>query len=735
MKHNGRYLVLTGLVALFLIIRLAILFASIDKIHFEEELFRGNIARELIAGPILPLFDYQRSEYEGGSLVMGVLAVPFFLLFGQTVFSLKLVALFFSVAIFIAWYIFLDKFFNRGVAILTGLLWIFSPPVYTKWGLFTCGAYYELNLFTILAVYIFYQIFFIQERRWLFALLGAVCGFALFFSYMFSVMLAVILLSWFTFDKKFIFTRGFLLFAVFFLLGFSPWIYFNLTHHFEGLIVADRPVLSWFGFSSFSGYLLRLRDIITTQLADSAGFQALGFISRRIISNAYYLISACSFIGLLFINRKSLLKIASGVISRRRFAVNPGELSREAFLLLFPIVYFLILSLTGFEFRHKFSDPGMSYIYQYRFFLPAYPFLLALSAVFLQKMLMSRRLFFIPWVGLCAIAIMVLPSAVSDYNMIFKSNFGNKIFAYKAFKGYNYYDLGKVICRRFNDPQKIVGLIKGIKSRDDRRYCYAGMGWGFGKDNFGSDWRFYIRNVLPEIDSQYWPDAYQRLGLIMGHNNEVIRELSGLDKKYLPYFYRGIGIREAKELAHNRQGYTLLKDRIDAGYRNYFHEGMGIELYDMLIDDPEGFRYFSDSLDPDSRIAVYRGIAEGREYYQFSYAELGQGLKKIGYDIKTWNNIISKVDDAYKPYCYQRLGVEIGWRFIHGIKRYLAFLAQIDEKYRFSVYKGVGIGLGWRLGYSIDDCVWLISRMEAEFQPAAYAGLGLGIYKRYGGIR
>jgi hypothetical protein len=730
MKDKGKYRVLIILVMFFLMVRLPILITSIDRIHFDEELYRGNIAKELISGPILPFFDYQRSEYEGGSLIMGILAVPFFILFGQTVFSLKLVALLFSVLTFIVWYVFLNKFFNRGVAILTGLLWILSPPIYTKWGLCSLGAYYELNFFIILAIYIFYQIFFIQDKKWLFALLGVVSGFAIFFSYMFLTILAVILLFWFIFDKKFIFTKNFFLFAIFLLLGFSPWIYFNLTHHFEGFIVADKPMFYWFTQNSLSGSWLRLRDVATTEFLKSFAFQDIGGIGRYL----YYLIFAGSFFGILFINWKSLLKIAGGIISYRRLAVAPKEVSKYALLIVFPVIYFIILGISRFEFRGKFDDLYLGYFYQNRFFIPVYPFVFALTAIFCHRMYRTRRPFLAFCFGFCPILLLLILGVVNNLNMVSIDNFGNKSFKHTIYRGYNYYDLGKLICRRFSDPRMSVELIKRIKSGDDRRLCYAGMGWGFSKDKFDANYSFYIRNVLPGIDKQYWPDACERLGLIIGYNNDIIKALQdNLNVGYLPYFYRGVGAKEAGRLAHSPAEYVMPKGVIEKQYLAYFYEGMGRELYEMFMDDTESFLHFNDSLDLESQASVYKGIAEGQEYYQFSYYKFGAGVGKVGYNIKAWKRIIDKIENTFKPYCYQRMGIEVGWRFIHGIKRYLEFLIHTDEKYRFFLYRGVGIGIGWRFGCTIDDCTKLIKEIDRKYWPYIYEGLSIGVSKRYNG--
>jgi len=58
-----------------------------------DELYVGTIAQELVTGLKLPFAEYSGSNYMLGTLVMGALAAGFFLLFGPTVFDLKLASL------------------------------------------------------------------------------------------------------------------------------------------------------------------------------------------------------------------------------------------------------------------------------------------------------------------------------------------------------------------------------------------------------------------------------------------------------------------------------------------------------------------------------------------------------------------------------------------------------------------------------------------------------------------
>ena len=147
------------LLALFILFRLSILFTSIDQIYNFEELYRGAIAKEVIDGLSLPLFDYLYTDYEGGSLVEGILAVPFFLILGQTYFSLKLVTFLISVLIFSLWYYFLNNFFGKTEAVLASILITLSPPAYTKISLTSWGNHFESNLFAIVIIILFYKYF------------------------------------------------------------------------------------------------------------------------------------------------------------------------------------------------------------------------------------------------------------------------------------------------------------------------------------------------------------------------------------------------------------------------------------------------------------------------------------------------------------------------------------------------------------------------------------------------
>src|SRR3989442_6854288 len=99
---------LGGFLLLFVASRLlnvALIHPSYLLINFSgDELYRGTIAQELLTGLTLPFTEYRADNYALGSLVIGALAAGFFLLFGPTVFALKLAPLLMFTLALAFWY-------------------------------------------------------------------------------------------------------------------------------------------------------------------------------------------------------------------------------------------------------------------------------------------------------------------------------------------------------------------------------------------------------------------------------------------------------------------------------------------------------------------------------------------------------------------------------------------------------------------------------------------------------
>ncbi len=737
---KSRYAYLVGLTLLYVSVRLLVLFCAIDKAHIDEELYRGNIAKELISGPILPLFDYQRSEYEGGSLVNGVLAVPFFLLFGETLRSLKLVGLLIGTGVFIIWYLFLDRFFNKKVAVWTSLLFILLPPWWIKFGILSCGSQEQVNLFTISAVFIFYQIFFVKSTKALFGLLGVICGFGLFFHYSFLPMVLTIVLFWFIFDKKLFLKSEFLIFSVAFLAGFAPWIWYNLTHNFQGLIVCDKPLSYWLARNNPFHFFLRVKDFVTIDLPGAFSFEDTilkfepqALLGHWLLARMYYFVFVFSFCALSWLNRRSLVKVVRGIIPLGAFRMLPQDISKEVFLLVFFVVFTLVFSLSGIQSNFNYYE---SNVFRYRTTLPVGLFVPTLVAIFLYGKRIRFRPFFVPYLNFCIMAFLLGLGLISNLNFISKDALRRASLA-GIYRGYSYYDLGRVIAWRFDGSPRWVDSIKRIKDPQDRRYCYSGMGWGYAEDKFNDNYLSYLSTGIHKIEKDYWPYACEWMGEAMerklAYNSAVGAQLKRyLDAGVIHYFYRGMGREAVTRLsARPEDAAAVFKQRIDEEYRPYFYGGIGVEFFDVLVNEPEIFLRFINAVDGRFKPRIYEGLAEGKEYYRFMYDDFGFGIGKVGYDIGKWELIMDRIEKEYRPFCYQRLGIEVGWRFIHDMTKYVSFLKAADQEYRPYLYKGLGIGIGWRFAYDIGGCIAMIQYIDQAFWPSLYEGLGIGVARRY----
>ncbi len=737
---NSRYACLAGLTALYLFVRLTVLFCAIDKVHLDEELYRGNVAKELMSGPAFPLFDYQRSEYEGGSLVCGLLAVPLFLLFGQTLIALKLVGLLVGTGTFVLWYVFLDRFFSRGVAVWASLLIILLPPMGMKAGVSTFGAQYEVNLFTIVALLLFYQIFFANGNKYLFWFLGAVCGFGLFFHYSFVSTLLTVVLFWFIFDNKLFRKREFLYFSIAFIAGFAPWIWYNLTHHFQGLIVCDKPASYWFFRNTPAQFFARLKDFVMIDVAGASSFydpvlrfEPRALLNQWFISRTYCFMFMYGLGALVLFNRRSLIKAARGIVHRRGIAVLPQEISKETILLFLLILFVIILSLSGIQPNSNYYEGS---VYRFRQVASIALFIPAVIVICLYGRRMQFRNLVIRYSNLCLIVLLLVLGLVSNLNFI-SSDSLDKAALSGLYRGYNYFDLGRVISWRFDGSLRWIDCIKRIKDGEARRYCYSGMGWGYAEEKFDADYRFYFSTIIHRIEKDYWPYAYEWIGEALErelrYDKSIGAELRNfLDPAVASYFYNGVGRRASGEVYGNpEQARMDFKERIEEEHEAPFYAGVGVELFAVLVDQPDTFFRFIKGIDSRVTSRIYAGLAEGKEYQRCIYGDLGSGVGKVGYDIGQWERIVKRIEEEYRPSCYRRLGIEVGWRFIHAPRKYVTFLRGADRTYRPDLYRGVGTGIGWRFAYDMRGCAALIRYIDRALWPFVYEGVGIGVARRY----
>jgi len=391
---------------MFLVLRLGNLLTAVESVSWTEELYEGTLAKELIEGLKTSLWNYQATDFGPGSLFVGILAVPLFLLFGPSLFALKLVPLhFFSLPTLVILFFFLKRQFSEKAGFWGSLLFIFSPPSFTANSLVAIGSHTASILFSITMLFLFYEFLYGTKHRLLFLLLfGAVSGFAFYFIFTTFLTLLACLISWFFLDRATFLSRKFFIFLGALVLGLSPFIAYEMSHQLGGthfLIGAFSPALRWmetFPKLPFSG-LKKLFHLLTVTVPLS--FCPRFGMEGRFLGYTYYGV----FLGILFF-----------------FLRHEGGKDKKILPLLFYPLFFMMI-YTASVFR-TFLYLGF---FAARYLVPLHFFILLLTAIALG---VQRLRFF-------KIALIIL-GLISQGSLLFREDFGRAL----HYKGYSYHRLG-----------------------------------------------------------------------------------------------------------------------------------------------------------------------------------------------------------------------------------------------------------------------------------------------------
>ena len=480
------------LVLLFLVLRLASILTAVEHVSWHEELYEGAIAKELIEGLKIPFLDFQASPYGVGSLFIGILAVPFFLLWGPHLFALKLVPLiFFSLPTLLILFFFLKRHFSEKAAFWGVFLFIFAPPTFSSVSLIALGSHVASVLFSAAMLFLFYEFLYAVKHRTLFFLLfGAVSGFAFYFIYSTLLTFLVCFVSWFFLERStFSRRRIFLLFGAV-LMGLTPFFVYEMSHSWKGthFLMGIFSPLSRLGASFPRSLLKGLRNVIpllTAKIPFSfcPRFGGLG----QALSYAY-----CGvFLGILvpFFWKEF----------RKRRKILP--------LVLYPL--FFVITYAGSRFGGFSSLPSSGFFVS-RYFLPLHFFIFLLAAIALG--VEKRRHF--------KIALLVL-GIVSQSLLLFKEDFGRAF----LYKGYSYYLLGAYGYRSLklapNQPNNIWQILEKYPE-EARRQLFRGFVRWYTWSNREKE---NIQDILKWI--KIFPPPYryyylESLGSVLGFQRDVI---------------------------------------------------------------------------------------------------------------------------------------------------------------------------------------------------------------------
>lgn len=602
----GAFIVLA---AVFVLVRVMLLLFWPETYTFLEELYSGVVAMVFHDGFLLPIMEYMWHPYEGGTLIFGLSAVPFFKILGPTYLALKATAAAYAFLTFALWYFFMARFFGRASALFCGLLFCFPPIGLTR--LFFCamGTIPQNPAFDVLILSSFYRFYFadaggrpsgpggfpVRRQAANACLFGFFGGLGVYFCYFSAITFLACLIAWLVVPGNASGRRCFWGFLAALFVGLLPLLCHNVGHPFSGLktIIDTMPGREWAAPTLAAGLRIFLRLLLWDGywFGDSAYG---GFV--RCYRLLYSTLIVCSF--LWIVARRGRLILASFL--RPAFTRRPAVYEKADYLdlpiLLYIALFFAIAVGTHMERKIGGDVQGGSFV-AYRYFAVLLPYLFCVAALFLARLWESRA-------GIArAIALSAAGGMVFFCAASLPLRFGG--IAPAAFhKGYRYYLMGWKVALTAGDSDAIgkkMGLGSMLADPDDRADFIDGFceifWWGAietdeiplkegrpaaGVDNDIRQNVGAIEARIENLDRGHAREFYKALGRVLcmryvyERNYQVDRCLS-LFERTNPDFrgavFEGMG-QVAGSVDPGRRKIGLLAPRIPAAYRGDFTRGM-----------------------------------------------------------------------------------------------------------------------------------------------------------------
>ncbi len=340
------------LLAIFLASRFLWIATSPESSSYWEEAYRWAAVEQLgTAGANVPLSEYQADQYQGGSLVVIVLAAALGAIGIHPFVALKLVALGFSGSTLVALYFLGHLFFGRLVALLSGMIFVVGPPLVAFWGVVAMGFHSESALLSLCVLGIFLALMeglWTGPRAWLG--FGVASGLAIWFAPTAGIYVVACVVAW-PFLANLPRVSCLLIAALGFLLGMAPWLAYNFANDFAGLdrifeVFGARPSADFWRSQSLGTRAVDLLLNTPTQgLLDPGGDLSRPWPAFAIFGGVW---------GPTTIALTAAMVRALRIVRTRRAPADIGA-RREFVFLVCAIIFSAALMLSRFNFE---SDPS-----------------------------------------------------------------------------------------------------------------------------------------------------------------------------------------------------------------------------------------------------------------------------------------------------------------------------------------------------------------------------------------
>ncbi|MBI5375340.1 MAG: hypothetical protein HZA77_07885 [Candidatus Schekmanbacteria bacterium] len=645
-KTNNRLLLI--MLLLFLVLRISLILFATDYSNMYEERPLSLLAHDVKDGNIrLPLMAYYYTGGHGGHVVNALLYVPFFILFGDSLFVLKLtVLILFSLPALALWYLFLNKYCGAESAVVFSLLYIMSPPYFSLNNIIGWGLHTEMSFFYILFLFLIGNLIYDSDeegRANLKPLQTLVCGFiaglSLFYGYSFAAVLAVSLLSVYLIKRSYHIVKFLVLFFILFPAGLGVLLYKIFIVKRYIVHVQDQPFIP---SPEMGRYLQKFKDLVIS-IPHSFYFRFWdeASIDSNTMSYEYALVFLAAFMAGLFLERKNIYSACRALVPAEKFRLDKKQLTPELLILMSSLSFIMMVLLSAFYIPD--FIPGSNILYNklnfYRYLLPFYPFMFALMAVIFQRLWKSGK----RSVKMMALILLVLNLLycltsnvrLMDYSSLGTSfiNRGYTLHGYEsravvstlnksssfddALRGfdrysdgekYNVYNfLGKTVGMRNYSLEEVIGAVSknhGEKLTGVIEGFFEDKGYRFLKE--GRDIEEYVRMADSLANEDYQRICFRKLGFVSG-SYEKLKKKAGeiillLPAKYASSFAEGYGESMINETmfhciiteVYNGQEWVSFPQEYIGDYYYGLGRGLGTSfmgiknsLYDISEDRPE----------------------------------------------------------------------------------------------------------------------------------------------------
>ncbi|RKX96323.1 MAG: hypothetical protein DRP84_01400 [Spirochaetes bacterium] len=655
-----RWFIVSLLLVLLVCYRFFFWRAAANNVEF---LSRSLFGKDFLDGILNDFFSYRIPPHDGSMVLGGIIAAVLFPVLGDSFFSLYLIALLFPIAILILLYNFSLKYFGADVAIVASILYVLSPFQYLVYTTIEFGSHIDSALFILLALCIFYKIFFTSslanvyhgnpsdvidikknKRKLLilFSSLGIISGIATSICYSFLAALFILLFSWFVIDIKFFRKKYFYIFLFSFFLMLSPLLIHNcfskFKDFFEGNVISGpHPIFSNLFLGKGSNWIVTWHCLKHTvfEMFRIEPFLSLGkytippFLPRNIFYNLIFL---AMFVSALSGLKLFITYLYTKIVKRYSFRYSINDFLKEGIILSY-IIFFMILYCLYDEIW-----PTINYFY------PAYPFIYILVGLLVKKCKGARYGFIkLRSISIFLVALILLSgfyfcrssiNTVSSFDIgSFKNMFRLKGYSHACYSGFFTH-------RAFNDIFISDGRLGTLEPSHEEVFYDVLEAWFFSDTQRMKNWEDIDKNYkyLRKAKRRSHPIYCIRLGITIGdglHKETIammpLKIKTFINDEYHPFIYEGIAISYCNRLYEEvLRGFEsgLIDRYIPDEFLHYFYAQLGRRICERYKGNYIQGIMFLEKFPKEYHPYLYLGFTSS-----FSYEELIEFLHIDGYPI------------------------------------------------------------------------------------------------------